>query len=86
LHTAKAKVEAALQTTGPSADLKALAMEIMLVPERTLVGRIISSEPLLGRSLVDDLEKPDPQTVEPRTIIHSSLISLTVSGTTYVLQ
>lgn len=67
-------------------DLKRLAKKIVDLPEKTLKGRLIEPNTVLGYSLVDDLDQTDPQKVAFRNVNHSSILSLTVAGVQYVLK
>lgn len=53
--------------------------------ERTLRGRLVSAEPLLGRSHVEDLDIPRDQH-RLRLVDHRTLKSLTVNGVIYRLK
>lgn len=53
--------------------------------ERTLRGRLISAEPLLGRSKVEDLDIPETEH-RMRLVDHRTLKSLTVNSVQYTLK
>jgi hypothetical protein len=50
---------------------------------RILRGRLISTEPLLGRSMVEDLDKEGERT---RLVDHRTLISLILEGVKYIVK
>jgi len=55
--------------------------------ERTLRGRLISHEALLGRSMVEDLDLPvDQKGGRTRLVDHRTLKSLTVDGAKYEVK
>lgn len=51
---------------------------------RTLRGRLIKADPLFGKSMVEDLDRPKGDRV--RWIKHDNLKSLIVQGTKFVLK
>lgn len=53
--------------------------------ERTLRGRLVSAEPLLGRSRVEDLDLPQGKD-RMRLVDHRTLISITVGGVCYEVK
>lgn len=52
--------------------------------ERTLRGRLVKPEPLLGRSMVEDLDEKEANKV--RMVDHRTIKSLIVEGTKYVVK
>jgi len=52
--------------------------------ERKLRGRLVKPEPLLGRSMVEDLDTSDPNRL--RQVDHRTLQFLIVDGTKYVVK
>jgi hypothetical protein len=52
--------------------------------ERTLRGRLIRPEPLLGRSMVEDMETTDKN--KERLVDHRTIKSLIVDGIKYVVK
>lgn len=54
------------------------------VEERTLRGRLVAPEPLLGRSHVEDLEQPVNKRL--RLVDHRTLKSICVNGIRYVVK
>lgn len=53
--------------------------------DRTLRGRLVSPEPLLGRSHVEDLDVEDPKK-RLRLVDHREIKSLVVNGVKYVVK
>lgn len=52
--------------------------------ERTLRGRLLRPEPLLGRSIVEDLDEPSP--IKLRQVDHRTINWLIVNGAKYVVK
>lgn len=51
---------------------------------RTLRGRLLSSESILGRSIVEDLDQPDGKRI--RLVDHRTLSSLVIDNIKFVLK
>ena len=81
-------VHTELKEAKTDAELKKIAKKILEVPERTLRGRLIEGNTVLGYSKVDDLDqnKPGrPGLPEFRQVAHGNILALTTKGVRYVL-
>lgn len=54
--------------------------------ERVLRGRLIKPEPLLGRSMVEDLDKPVTEKNRLRQVDHRTINWLVVDGVKYIVK
>lgn len=54
--------------------------------ERTLRGKLIKPEPLLGRSMVEDLELPVSEKNRTRLVDHRTIKELIVDGVKYIVN
>lgn len=54
--------------------------------ERTLRGRLVSAEPLLGRSHVEDLDIDESKGTRMRLVDHRTIVSLIVDCVKYIVK
>ena len=65
---------------------KILREVIAGVPIRTLKGRLLKPNTVLGHSLVDDLEQTNTQKTAFRNVVHEGLTELITRNTKYILK